>query len=52
MDVSNAEAVAAGLSLSDLAVTVKDTRDWLAGVDIPRALSPGREAELIAKARL
>ena len=51
MDVDNAKAVAAGLKLSSLAVTVKDTRDWLAGVDRPLALSPGREAELIAKAR-
>jgi len=51
MDVENAKARAAGLKLTDLAVTVKDTRDWLAGADCPLALSPGREAELIAKAR-
>jgi len=52
MDVSNAKAVAAGLRLSDLAVTVRDTRDWLASVDLPLALSAQREAELISKVRL
>lgn len=52
MDVSNAKAVAAGLKLSSLAVTVKDTRDWLASVDLPLALSAQREAELILKVRL
>jgi len=51
MDVDIAKARAAGLRLSDLAVTVKDTRDWLAGVDCPLGLSPGREAELIRKSR-
>lgn len=51
MDVDNTKARAAGLRLSGLAVTVKDTRDWLAGVDCPLALSAQREAELIAKAR-
>lgn len=50
MDVDNAKAVAAGLRLSDLAVTVEDTRVWLAGVDLSLALSAQREAELIAKA--
>ena len=52
MDVSNAKALAAGLQLSALAVTVKDTRDWLASVDLPLALSAQREAELISKVRL
>lgn len=51
MDVENAKARAAGLRLSDLAVTAKDTRGWLAGVDLPLALSAQREAELLAKAR-
>lgn len=50
MDVENAKARAAGLKLSSLAVTVKDTRDWLSGVDCPLALSPEREAELLSKA--
>ncbi|MBI2385210.1 MAG: NAD-dependent epimerase/dehydratase family protein [Elusimicrobia bacterium] len=51
MDVDNAKALAAGLRLSGLAVTVKDTRDWLAGVDLPLPLTPAKEKELILKAR-
>lgn len=51
MDVSNAAAVAAGLELSGLEVTVKDTRDWLLGREGKPALSPEREAELIGIAR-
>lgn len=50
MDVSNAKAVAAGLRLSGLAVTVEDTRGWLATVDLPLSLSPQREAGLLSKA--
>lgn len=51
MDVDNGKAVAAGLRLSPLEVTVKDTRAWLETVELPLALKPEREAELIAKAR-
>jgi 2'-hydroxyisoflavone reductase len=51
MDVDNAKALAAGLRLSGLAVTVEDTRGWLETADLPLSLSPRREAELIAKAR-
>ncbi len=51
MDVSNAKACAAGLRLTDLAVTLEDTRAWLAGKDLVLALPPERERELIARAR-
>lgn len=51
MDVDNAKARAAGLRLTDLEVTVQDTRDWLSGVDLPLSLSAQREAELIEKSR-
>ncbi len=52
MHVNNASAVAAGLTLTDLATTVKDTRAWLQGRNMPTPpLSPAREAELIRMAR-
>lgn len=51
MHVSNAPAVAAGLTLTDLAITVKDTRAWLLGRELTAALSSEREAELIRIAR-
>lgn len=51
MDVSNAKAVAAGLTLTPTAATIRDTRGWLEGRDLPLALPPEREAELIAAAR-
>lgn len=47
MHVSNARAIAAGLKLTDLELTVQDTRRWLAGRETTPALSPQREAELI-----
>jgi 2'-hydroxyisoflavone reductase len=47
MDVSNEQALAAGLALTDPALTVADMRAWLAGRDGPLALAPEREAELI-----
>lgn len=51
MDVSNGKAVAAGLTLTPLSATIRDTRAWLEGRNLPLALPPAREAELIAEAR-
>lgn len=51
MHVSNARAVAAGLTLTDLTTTVADTRAWLPESDLTPALSPEREAELIRRSR-
>jgi 2'-hydroxyisoflavone reductase len=51
MHVSNRRALAAGLTLTPLEATVRDTRAWLAGHGVPPALSPEREAELIRAAR-
>lgn len=47
MDVANARAVAAGLTLSDPAVTARDTRAWSAGVPQKVFLTPEREAEVL-----
>lgn len=51
MEVSNERAVAAGLALTDPAITVSDTRAWLPASALDPALSAERERELIAKAR-
>jgi hypothetical protein len=51
MNVSPLRARAAGLTLTDPAVTAKDTRDWILGKDLTLALSPEREADLIRIAR-
>lgn len=51
MHVSNERASAAGLTLTDPAATAADVRAWLAGAPQPPALTPEREAELIAAAR-
>lgn len=51
MDVSNERACAAGLTLTDPAVTVSTMQAWLQGKNMPLALAPEREAELIAIAR-
>jgi hypothetical protein len=51
MEVSNERACAAGLRLTELSETIADTRAWLAGQELPLALSPDRERELIARAR-
>ncbi len=48
MDVSNEQARRAGLTLTDPRLTLEDMRAWLRGKDPPPALSPEREAELIA----
>ena len=47
MEVSSERALAAGLTLTDPAVTVRDTRAGSVGATFPLALSPEREAELI-----
>ena len=51
MDVSNERARTAGLTLTDPAVTLSDVRAWVRGRNVPPALSPAREAELIRLAR-
>lgn len=51
MDVSNEQARSAGLTLTDPEVTARHVRAWIPGKDLPPALSPEREAELIAIAR-
>ncbi|MDQ3396772.1 MAG: NAD-dependent epimerase/dehydratase family protein [Deinococcota bacterium] len=60
MDVSNERAQAAGLELTDPAVTAKDTQAWIAEAEaasvlLPEraaaVLSPDREAELVEAAR-
>jgi len=51
MDVSSEKAQSVGLTLTDPAITVRDTRAWSLGADIPPALSPERETELIRIAR-
>lgn len=48
MDVDNARAVAAGLTLSDPAVTAQDTRAWSRNADLNYALTPEREREILA----
>lgn len=48
MDVDNARAVAAGLTLSDLAVTARETREWSRNADLNYALTPEREREILA----
>jgi 2'-hydroxyisoflavone reductase len=50
MDVSNERARAAGLTLTDPALTVSTLRQWLHGRNLPLALAPEREAELIRTA--
>jgi len=47
MDISTERARAAGLTLTDPAITVRATRAWSQDEDLPPALSPEREAELI-----
>jgi 2'-hydroxyisoflavone reductase len=47
MHVSNQRALAAGLRLTDPAITVRNVRTWLRGTDQSSALSPEREAALI-----
>lgn len=51
MDVSSERAQAHGLTLTDPATTIRDTRDWLRGREDEIALAPEREAALIEQAR-
>lgn len=51
MHVSNEQAMAAGLTLTDPEVTVNDVRTWLVNADLSPALSREREAELISICR-
>lgn len=51
MHVSNARAVAAGLNLTDVAVTARDVHSWLRDHELPPALSADREATLIGICR-
>ncbi|THF85185.1 NAD-dependent epimerase/dehydratase family protein [Deinococcus sp. KSM4-11] len=51
MDVDNARAVAAGLTLTDPAATARDTRAWSADAGLSYALTPEREAEALASVR-
>lgn len=51
MDVCNAKAQAAGLTLTDPALTLKDMRVALAGKEIAVSFSPQRERELIRVSR-
>ncbi len=48
MDVSSARALAAGLTLTDPAVTARDTRAWLGDGAWTPALPPALEAALLA----
>jgi 2'-hydroxyisoflavone reductase len=51
MDVSNDRARAAGLTLTDPALTVSTLHQWLQGRNLPLTLAPEREAELLRAAR-
>ena len=51
MDVSSERARAAGLTLTEPEITLRDVRESLRGRALISALSPEREAELIAVAR-
>jgi 2'-hydroxyisoflavone reductase len=51
MDVSSERAQAAGLTLTDPAITARDTRAWVQQSKLPPALSAERENELIVLAR-
>lgn len=52
MDVSSERARAAGLTLTDPAITARDTRAWSLGAGLAPALSSEREAELTRAARV
>ncbi len=51
MHVDNSSAVHAGLTLTDLAMTVRDVRTWLANHDLPPAMSSELEDQLIRRSR-
>ncbi|CAM3569204.1 NAD-dependent epimerase/dehydratase family protein [Deinococcus frigens] len=48
MDVDNTRALAAGLTLTDPAVTARDTREWSKDADLKYVLTPEREAGILA----
>lgn len=48
MDISNDRAVATGLTLTDPAMTARDTRSWSKGAGLTYALSAEREAGVLA----
>lgn len=47
MDMDNARALAAGLTLTDAAQTARDTRAWSERANLSYALTPEREAEIL-----
>ncbi len=47
MHVSNELSIQAGLNLSDMQITIKDTQAWLSGSNLTSALSPEIEEKLI-----
>ncbi len=47
MHIDNAKAIAAGLTLTDPEVTLRDTRVWMQGQSFEPALSPQREQHLL-----
>ena len=47
MDIANDRALRAGLTLTDPAVTARDTRAWSAGAGLTYALTPQREGEIL-----
>ena len=51
MDVDPARSLAAGLTLTDPAVTVQDTRAWSATAQLTPPFTPEREAAVLAAAR-
>ena len=51
MDVSNEQARAAGLTLTDPEVTIQYLQAWMPGRNLSLGLSPEREIELIRLAR-
>ncbi|MDQ3021367.1 MAG: NAD-dependent epimerase/dehydratase family protein [Bacteroidota bacterium] len=51
MNVSSEKAVSAGLKLTDIEVTIKDTKNWLHDSSILPALSPEIEKNLISIAK-
>ncbi|WP_161881514.1 SDR family oxidoreductase [Deinococcus alpinitundrae] len=49
MNVSNARAVTAGLILTDPATTARDTQAWSRNRELPYAITPEREAQLLGQ---
>lgn len=49
MNVSNVRAVQAGLTLTDPAITARDTQVWSRHQKLPYVLTPEREAQLLGQ---